>query len=289
MNRNCPTIAFTHLTSLCTDATLYLVGSEAEALAVPIDQQGKWLPQRIDLDSHGEIMRIGVRRALIEGKFNRSEAEAEGKGKGKGKGKVGAHIAPAPCLARRKSPVTLYDEIPPTRSTHKYSPGHTPTGGSPLKEYPKNQNQSNLFIIEEEVDVVQAKSPPRRSVLRSVSSHNSLSDDLNYELGIPEGALNGFESIQLSTGKRKTVEINDRNIEDNCRLMLESRIEIRSYSLSSSSEGTTSDLLGRSVSILSAPIPYDPSVDLVSADLRVTPAVVAAIDRAWATPHSIGN
>jgi hypothetical protein len=46
-----------------------LFASEAEALAVPIDSSGDWLPERIDLDSHGEIFRIGEPRCLLEGVF----------------------------------------------------------------------------------------------------------------------------------------------------------------------------------------------------------------------------
>jgi hypothetical protein len=254
-----------------------LSGSEAEALAVPIDQQGKWLPERIDLDSHGEIMRIGVQRAVVEGRFSR----------------LGSH-QPSSSHTKRKSPTTPYDDIPPTRS--RFSPGHSPNGGSPRKDFPKDPS-SSLFIIEEEVDVVPADAPPRRAALGSSTSHDSLSDDLNREMIAPAPAdpvrpvdtLNGSEVLSLSTDRVVITELNDIDQEDYSRLLLESGMEIRSYSLSSSSECSTADLLGRSVSILSAPIPYDPSVDLVAADLRVTPAVVAAIDRAWATPHSIGN
>jgi hypothetical protein len=254
-----------------------LSGSEAEALAVPIDQQGKWLPERIDLDSHGEIMRIGVQRALVEGRFTR----------------IGSY-QPSSSHTKSKSPSIPYDDIPPTRS--RFSPGHIPTTGSPSKDFPKDQS-SSLFIIEEEVDIVPADAPPRKAALRSSSSHNSLSDDLDRELSAPApvdpacpiDGLNGTEDLSLSMDRVMMSELNGIDQEDCSRLLLESGMEIRSYSLSSSSECTTADLLGRSVSILSAPIPYDPSVDLVAADLRVTPAVVAAIDRAWATPHSIGH
>ena len=66
-------------------------------------------------------------------------------------------------------------------------------------------------------------------------------------------------------------------------------MEIRSYSLSSHSEYTKTELLSRCVKILSAPIPYNPKVDLVLNDLKVTPAVIAAIDRAWSSPTSLGK
>ena len=51
------------------DRSLCLYGSEAEAIAVPVDEEGVWLPERIDLDSKGEVMRLGLPRALIEGKY----------------------------------------------------------------------------------------------------------------------------------------------------------------------------------------------------------------------------
>ena len=41
------------------DSSICLTGSEANALAVPVTSDGKWLTTRIDLDNKGEIMRIG--------------------------------------------------------------------------------------------------------------------------------------------------------------------------------------------------------------------------------------
>jgi hypothetical protein len=52
------------------DLPVCLYGSEAEAIAVPVDIDGGWLPERIDLDSKGEIMRLGRPRDLIEGKYS---------------------------------------------------------------------------------------------------------------------------------------------------------------------------------------------------------------------------
>jgi hypothetical protein len=43
-------------------------------------------------------------------------------------------------------------------------------------------------------------------------------------------------------------------------------------------ESTAEALSNRSVSINHAPIPYDPKVDLVAADLKVTTAVIDAVD-----------
>lgn len=46
-----------------------LFASEPEAVTVPIDTEGHWLPNRIDLDNRGEVMRIGTPRLVLEGSF----------------------------------------------------------------------------------------------------------------------------------------------------------------------------------------------------------------------------
>lgn len=57
---------------------MVLFASEAEALAVPVFKSGKWMPVRLDLDTAGEISRIGPPRALHEGNFIRGlSAEAQ--------------------------------------------------------------------------------------------------------------------------------------------------------------------------------------------------------------------
>lgn len=53
---------------------LCLFASEASALSVPVDPSGMWLREQIDLDSHGEIMRIGEPRCLLEGTFKMSQS-----------------------------------------------------------------------------------------------------------------------------------------------------------------------------------------------------------------------
>ena len=125
------------------DLPLVLYGSEAEAVAVPVDSEGRWLSERLDLDSKGEVIRIGLPRSLIE----------------------------------------------------------------------------------------------------------------------------GSDSIQP--------------------LLLPSGVEIRSFSLMNGTESDADSLEGRAVTVLAAPLPYDPRKDLVLEDLRVTPAVLREIDRAWADPCSI--
>ena len=47
------------------DRSICLTGSEAEAVAVPIDASGRWLSHRIDL-APGEVVRIGCPRLLVE-------------------------------------------------------------------------------------------------------------------------------------------------------------------------------------------------------------------------------
>jgi hypothetical protein len=51
------------------DRPICLYGSEAEAIAVPVDEEGVWLPERIDLDSKGEVMRLGAPRPLVDGNY----------------------------------------------------------------------------------------------------------------------------------------------------------------------------------------------------------------------------
>lgn len=145
-----------------------LFASEAEALAVPVFKSGKWLRERIDLDSHGEIFRLGEPRALVEGSFQDGV---------------------------RSKPVV---ENP-----------HQVIG---------KKKMENIIAEEEE----------RRQ-------------QLPY-------------------------------------LLLDCGVEIRCYSLVTCKEATMKSLISRSVTITSAPIPYDPKVDLVANDLKVTPAVLSAID-----------
>lgn len=52
-----------------TDIPIVLFGSEAEAVAVPVLKSGKWLPNRIDLNSKGEVMRIGLPSPMYDGTY----------------------------------------------------------------------------------------------------------------------------------------------------------------------------------------------------------------------------
>ncbi|CAM9560313.1 unnamed protein product, partial [Ectocarpus fasciculatus] len=64
-------------------------------------------------------------------------------------------------------------------------------------------------------------------------------------------------------------------------------LQILSYSLVSAREYDAFELLERASSIDSAPIPYDPKVDLVGGDLAMTPAIIQAIENAWSNESSI--
>ena len=70
-------------------------------------------------------------------------------------------------------------------------------------------------------------------------------------------------------------------------LELSCGVEIRSYSLVTRAECPVAELLSRSMPILAAPVPYDPRVDLVGQDLRVTPAVLSTIDRGACTVPTV--
>ena len=69
--------------SLAFDATLPIIlfGSEATALSISVTSSGHWLTSRVDLDSQGEVMRLGRPRHLLEGTFFGTDT---GKGKGTG-------------------------------------------------------------------------------------------------------------------------------------------------------------------------------------------------------------
>ena len=70
------------------DTPLVMFASEAEALAVPVRESGASLPVRVDLDGHGEVVRVGEPRALLEGRFRdktgRASAAAARPGAGSG-------------------------------------------------------------------------------------------------------------------------------------------------------------------------------------------------------------
>ena len=80
-------------------------------------------------------------------------------------------------------------------------------------------------------------------------------------------------ATSLSSKSAKILKQNDEST-----LLLECGVEIRAYSLCKSVEIKREELIQRSVEILSAPIPYDPRVDLVAADLSVIPATLSRID-----------
>lgn len=62
-------VSFDPLRNIC------LFGSEATALQVPVDTSGAWLQERIDLDSKGEIMRLGVPRQLVDDSYSKTRRQ----------------------------------------------------------------------------------------------------------------------------------------------------------------------------------------------------------------------
>ena len=57
---------------------IVLFGSEAAALTISVTESGQWLGSRVDLDSRGEIVRIGWPRDLGEGTFSEFRSTAVG-------------------------------------------------------------------------------------------------------------------------------------------------------------------------------------------------------------------
>ena len=265
-------------------SSLYPTGSEAEALAVPVDETGQWLPERINLDSHGEIMRIGVQKALLEGHFCDAVSAA-------------TNIANSRLSSVSHSNSTsMHDTAPPlSLSIHRFlstsSPGSTTHSSIHRPHFLSHSNSPSASVhtlsmireAEEEEGgskgdvVIPRVALGRRQILSNWTS-SSKSGEASSSHGGPVIAT--MASMNNNT-------LGHNNNQNTSRLILECGLEIRSYSLSSSTEYTQAELTSRCVTILTAPLPYDPTVDLVAADLKVTPAVVAAIDRVWASPISI--
>ena len=324
-------------------------GSEADALAVPVDESGKWLPERIDLDSHGEIMRIGVQKALLEGHFSGLSSSLNTSVIKKNKISVNSlnPIDQIPNISHHRHS----SQSSPNNSTHKYN--------FPNSSYSDRYGYDNILsvssslheslsMIQEEVNIIPAAPPLRRQIslsssssppniglpdvisaattattespavipLVSTSSSNSRKPIRNTVSLSPSppsspSILGPGSSPFLSTppnhrgpgpgpgpvsntSTHSRVSLLSRQSSSSSssgfdRLLLQCGMEIRSYSLTSHSEYTKAELLSRCVTIVSAPIPYNPKADLVLNDLKVTPAVIAAIDRAWSSPTSLGR
>jgi len=95
------------------DLPLCLYGSEAEAIAVPVDVDGGWLPERIDLDSKGEVMRLGTPRLFIEGRFGhiRKQTEEEKEGDNFEKQPAAPSIYEGPVIRKTLGNVTRGKEF----------------------------------------------------------------------------------------------------------------------------------------------------------------------------------
>lgn len=170
------------------NSPLVLFGSEAEALAVPVDAGGQWLSNRIDLDSHGgEVVRIGIRRPLLQIVSNSKNASDKNNNKMGSSSRMGRAL---------------------------------------------DMSQSNYRRAGQRDDPLSSKG--------------------------------------------------DKNA-----LLLQSGIEIRFYSLKLAHEQSVHVIRERSIVVASAPLPYDPTVDLVKSDLAVAPEVLQAIDSAYNNPKSV--
>ena len=185
---------------------MVLFGSNVDAVAVPVDTKERWLANRIDLDSNGEVMRLGVPKAFIEGGFR-----------------------------YRREPSGIAEE-----------------------------------------SVRKSKSNKRRTAF---DSSNWPVDEIKYD----------FTTNALLSGDfmKTSYSSNGEVLGRTDALLLQSGIEIRAYSLTIHKEASGDDLISRTVMINTSPIPYDPKKDLVAEDLKVTPAVLTAIDRSWRNPKSV--
>jgi len=103
------------------------------------------------------------------------------------------------------------------------------------------------------------------------------------------GSTHGRSSHEEKSSRivqRPPKHLNPNFVDESC-LLLPCGVEIRCYSLVDAVELTREEIEERSVEILSAPVPYNPKVDLVAADLAVIPATLARIDSGKCRPIDI--
>lgn len=274
---------------------IVLFGSEAEAMAVPVFESGKWLPQRIDLDNKGEIMRIGPPRALIEGTYASAEDHVSNFNKGEavvksstkvisfnsnkkiGKQDVGSAAKPQTTIVTGG----VGSKALAAASSSNRSADFEDTSLPISSVYSSKKNKT---LEDEQIDDDHSGS----SRIPNAYNHESKNDDEN---DVPlwkteSGSAKRHPKLNLSLasiGRTHSCTITGVKV----GLMLECGIEIRGYSLLTRAEASENELKRRSLDITSAPMPYDPEIDLVARDLAITPAVLSTIDEAWKDPTSI--
>ncbi|KAJ1425857.1 hypothetical protein B484DRAFT_88027 [Ochromonadaceae sp. CCMP2298] len=149
--------------------------------------------------------------------------------------------------------------------------------------------------IDGEVMRLGAAHPLQGGSFDSEEEHESARDNRKYEL------LKEQQALHLQTHGTSTSDLLNPNfIQESVAgiylppthtasygIHLHSGIELKSYSLTTSSESTQNALASRCVHIRYSPVRAELSTDLIGDDLKVLPRVLATIDRAWASPRSL--
>jgi hypothetical protein len=305
---------------------IVLFASEASALAVPVDTDAAWLKKRIDLDSHGEIIRIGEPRCFIEGSFEPIQGQDSD--------------SPAP-PADTTAPVEANSLEGVEQASNKQSSKDSISTASvsyknptifpvPIESYKpasgKGAHDRSAFdLLNDRISVHEkfqrhrssshASSIPSSSLhgsvhgphYRPVKHHlnDSFHDDSSVSAGTPSRAIHLLTDdsnlLSFSSPKKATPDSPSMNAihtlyptalsasvsSMNSCLMLACGIEIKSYSLPLRGEISAKTLIERSSDMLLSPLPYDPNLDLIGKDLKEIPATLANINQSWNNPLSI--
>jgi len=250
---------------------LCLFGSEAEAVAVPVEESGRWLPQRLDLDSRGEIMRVGYPRLLVEGGFvNNHEKPLKISNKSKNKesetSKSSTSAQKAEMFGGNHSQSLEY----PCAKKEEYAAQKSHSVSLSSSDQPHasemSQMHANTSIKNKEKEI-----PLKTESHSTFTSNPVVSTSKKTDMTSSQKIKNHEKSLALTLAASSL---------EQC-LSLDCGVEIRVYSLLTSMEATKKELLARVIDVLTSPVPYEPDADLVEGDLFATPAIINRIDEAW--------
>jgi hypothetical protein len=214
-----------------------------------VRQSGKSLPERIDLDGHGEIVRVGEPRALLEGRFRDQHERAAA---------AVPHVTSVTSgNLRMRSDSSSYAQMVDIEASR--DPGmamglSAKAGAGDGKTQPTAPAEDRGIAPAASTTSLGAASPV------NVAATNA-----------GAGAANATTTVNPTYTENALLH-------QQC-WFLPCGVEIRSYILNRHAELSATQLQQRSVSIKAPLVPYDPNADLVAKDLRDTPAVLNSIDK----------
>lgn len=257
-------IAFDH------DTPLVLFASEAEALAVPVRVSGQSLPLRVDLDGHGEVVRVGEPRAMLEGRF-RDQLERAAAGTGTG---TSAAVSDGGSQSKAKNGLSASD-----LGAGRQLGAHCDSAASG-QSTPSYCSRSDGSASPKATTIVPMSGPqtaPPAVPAPPVPTTSAGSAT----------AVSGAASTTASQPSRAHPAMHHNNndqypnniLRNQQCLYLRCGVEIRSYILNRRAELSAAQLEQRCVKIHAPEKPYDPYADLVAEDLADIPGVLNAIDK----------